>query len=209
MIEEKTDKRSLRQTILLVDFSENMKDTDFAPSRITCTLNYVLKMIDKFVENNPLSEMSILLLRDLKSICLKNFKENFFKAKTVIKKMVKENTDNEDFNLHATLKMTTIKENEPKGQISILNGLTMAKDLFSNSPLYYHKEVYLITSSVNSIDSDDFFNIIDWYKSQKIRISIISLSCNNFLYKKIIESCNGKIVFPSKKDDFEDYIFVY
>jgi transcription initiation factor TFIIH subunit 2 len=207
-MDEKSDKKSLRRTILLIDFSENMKDGDLSPNRIVCTMNYIQKMVDKYIENNPLSEMAILLLQDLKCKTLKKFEDSFTDVKKSLAGIINDNTETEDFNIHNTLKMTRVKENEPQGQISIMKGLVKSKKLFQKSPLYFHKEIYFITASVNSNDSEDYQETINWFGKEKIRISIISLSCDTFFYSKIVKKCQGKIVFPSKQDDFEDYIFV-
>lgn len=35
------DKKSLRQTALIVDFSENLNDTDYRPSRLVCLIDFL------------------------------------------------------------------------------------------------------------------------------------------------------------------------
>ena len=35
------DKKSLRQTAILLDFSENLNDTDYRPTRLVCVIDFL------------------------------------------------------------------------------------------------------------------------------------------------------------------------
>lgn len=59
-----SERKSLRQTLILQDFSEVMKDRDFVPNRAVCIMELILKLFEKYYENNPLSELAFGLLRN-------------------------------------------------------------------------------------------------------------------------------------------------
>ena len=164
-------------------------------------------MISEFEENNPLSQLAFILLRNEKVLTLKVFDESTDKLKKKISEIVTQYSDSQEFNLHNTLQMKTIGQDEPLGRISLLKGLNKCRELFLNSPMYYYKEVYTILSSSNTKDKSDIFVALDYFTKYKIRISILSLNCSLYLYEKIAETCDGKIVVPTNKEELEDYIF--
>jgi len=48
----------------MLDFSEVMKDWDLVPNRVICVLEIILKFLDKYAENNPLSEMAFGIMKN-------------------------------------------------------------------------------------------------------------------------------------------------
>ena len=164
-------------------------------------------MIDKYTENNPLSQLSFLLLRNRNVITLNDFAEPPEKTKTKLFSILKEHRNSEEFSLHNTLQMKTIGQNEPFGQISLLKGLQKAKSLFAGSPLYFHKEVYAVIGSSNTNDTEDIYSALDFFSRESIRVSIVSLNCSCYLFERIVELCNGRLAVPSNKETYEDYIF--
>ena len=70
--------------------------------------------------------MGFLLLRNLQVIQLKKFSEpNHFLKRKLDKYMLKTQS-NVGFNLHNTLNMQTVNDNDPFGQISLYKGLELA-----------------------------------------------------------------------------------
>ena len=112
---------------------------------------------------------------------LKYFSDSQIFINRKLKKIIKE-LSFDDFNLHSTLKMDSKKETEPLGEISIYEGLEKAKEIFKLSPLFYHKEIYMVLGSANSIDVGPIFELVSWFKEQNIRISIINVTCNTYLF---------------------------
>lgn len=62
MINQKKEFKSLRNTILILDYGEDMKQSDILPTRIIFTLKIIQKFIDKYKEKNPLSSLSLFFL---------------------------------------------------------------------------------------------------------------------------------------------------
>lgn len=164
-------------------------------------------MIAEYEENNPLSQLAFIFLRDKKATIIKHFDATLDNIKKKFTKIISQYQDNQEFNLHNTLQMKTRTENEPFGQISLVKGLQSCKQLFLDSPMYYYKEVYAILSSSNTIDGEDCYTILQYFKNHRIRISILSLNCSLYFYEKVVETCKGELAVPINKEEMENYIF--
>lgn len=164
-------------------------------------------MIDKYQENNPLSQLSFILMRNRGLLTLNTFNDSVNAVRDRFDRILDEHRLNQEFNLHNTLQMKSVSGNEPLGQISLLKGLHKCQELFETSPLYFYKEVYIVLSSSNTNDNEDIFSSLEYFKANSIRISIISLNCTCFLYEKIVDTCNGKLAVPANREELEDYIF--
>lgn len=164
-------------------------------------------MIDKYQENNPLSQLSFILMRNRGLSVLNTFNDSVNAVRDRFDKILDENRTSQEFNLHNTLQMKTISSNEPLGQISLLKALKKCQELYETSPLYFYKEIYIVLSSSNTNDNEDIYECLEYFRSNSVRISIISLNCTCYLYEKIADICYGKLVVPANREELEDYIF--
>lgn len=164
-------------------------------------------MIDKYQENNPLSQLSFIFMRNRGLSVLNTFNESVNAVRDRFDRILDEHRMNQEFNLHNTLQMKSVSGNEPLGQISLLKALKKCQEMFETSPLYFYKEIYVVLSSSNTNDNEDIFTSLEYFRANGIRISIISLNCTCYLYDKIVDTCNGKLVVPANREELEDYIF--
>jgi transcription initiation factor TFIIH subunit 2 len=65
IIKDKPIKRGIiRHTVLIIDCSRSMVDMDLRPNRLECTLDLVKEFITEYFDQNPLSLVMIIGIRD-------------------------------------------------------------------------------------------------------------------------------------------------
>lgn len=201
-------KKTLRHTILLLDYSRAIKEEDYRPNRQVSMLETVLKLIDKFEENNPLSLLSVYLLRDLRCTQMIDSSNSHEKKKEEIEKHLKNARSDDRFNFHSSLLIKKVTDFDPVGQISLYNGLQVARGIFEKTPMYYHREIVLVLSSTGTNDAKDIYELLEDLVNLKVKINIISMSGTNYLFKQVVKRTGGKLYLAGSKLEFEEQLFV-
>jgi len=57
----------MRYLYICVDFSAAMLTQEYSPTRVQATMAMVLKFVHKYFEQNPLSQLGIIMIRDKKA----------------------------------------------------------------------------------------------------------------------------------------------
>ena len=96
----------IRHMVLIVDLSTAMMEKDFRPTRHLVTLRYAADFIREFFEQNPISQIGIVGMRD------------------GIAERISEMSGNPVEHITALQKM---RQTEPKGSPSLQNALDMAR----------------------------------------------------------------------------------
>jgi transcription initiation factor TFIIH subunit 2 len=150
----------IRYVCLLLDQSDSMKDKDIRPSRGLATLDVAEEFVRRFFDQNPISNLGIVLARN---------------GKAEVFTPVSSNA-----NLHAAALLA--RKEEPKiefsGVFSLQNSLEICRTLLSPHavPAYGHKEVLIVSSALSTCDPGNIDATIALLKKEKIRVSSISLS---------------------------------
>ena len=53
----------LRNLVVVLDFSENVKSTDYMPTRLDFLKRYLQSFVREFFDDNPLSRMGLVIMR--------------------------------------------------------------------------------------------------------------------------------------------------
>ena len=96
----------IRHFILILDLSQPMVEKDLRPNRYLLTLRYAREFVVEFFEQNPISQLGILGLRDGLAIRISDMSGN----------------PTEHINA-----LETLRSQDPKGLPSLQNGLEMAQ----------------------------------------------------------------------------------
>jgi transcription initiation factor TFIIH subunit 2 len=97
----------IRHLILVIDMSFAMTEKDLLPNRYTITLNYAVDFVREYYEQNPISQLGIIGMRDGVAVRISDMSGN---PTDHIEKLRKWNTDR-----------------EPSGNPSLQNALEMCR----------------------------------------------------------------------------------
>lgn len=96
----------IRHLILVLDLSHSMSEKDLRPTRYLLTLKYAQDFVREFFEQNPISQLGILGLRDGLAVRVSDMSGNPAEHTSAIQEL---------------------RTQEPKGLPSLQNGLEMAR----------------------------------------------------------------------------------
>lgn len=96
----------IRHLILVLDLSHSMSEKDLRPTRYLLTLRYAQDFVREFFEQNPISQLGILGLRDGLAVRVSDMSGNPAEHTSAIQ---------------------GLRTQEPKGLPSLQNGLEMAR----------------------------------------------------------------------------------
>lgn len=96
----------IRHLILILDLSQSMSEKDLRPTRYLLTLRYAQEFVREFFEQNPISQLGVLGLRDGLALRVSDMSGNPTEHLTAIQ---------------------SLKSQDPKGLPSLQNGLEMAR----------------------------------------------------------------------------------
>ena len=84
----------MRELILLIDFSVQMKDDDidYKPNKAYYILENLKSFVHHFYEQNPLAKLSMILLRDERAEIISRLDNNPNSHYECLKKMIKSNS---------------------------------------------------------------------------------------------------------------------
>lgn len=152
----------IRYLTLIIDLSSSMKLTDMKPTRLAVTKVHLKKFIKDYFDQNPLSLISILTTSGGKSMIISYF----------------FNSPNEHIE---KLHDSKLSDGDP----SLQNALELSVNCFQEVPKYAYKEVLVISSSMITCDPGNIYDTMKLLKENSIKVSIISLSAEVFIFKKI------------------------
>eukprot|EP00730_Choanoeca_flexa_P012746 TRINITY_DN4577_c0_g1_i1.p1 TRINITY_DN4577_c0_g1~~TRINITY_DN4577_c0_g1_i1.p1 ORF type:complete len:400 (+),score=97.83 TRINITY_DN4577_c0_g1_i1:80-1279(+) len=183
----------MRHVVVCVDFSKAMKDDDLPPNRIECAANNLLQFINVFFDQNPISHLSLIEMKSGKAAIMTELNGNMAKHMRVLRQ-------------HA---FGTVESDKLKGEISLQNTMEVCIKLLNAMPTHATREVIIITSSLTSCDPGNVFETIQHVKSEKVRVSIISLSAQVKLHATIAEETGGSYNVVLDEHHFNDLLLAH
>uniref|UniRef100_A0A1I7VGJ0 Nucleolar protein 14 n=1 Tax=Loa loa TaxID=7209 RepID=A0A1I7VGJ0_LOALO len=160
----------MRYLYLVIDCSFSMADKSIPPSRLAVTIKALNQFLDKFSEQNPISQVGIVVCKDKRAECLIPLTGNV--------RLVKES-------------LSTITEVLCHGEFSLHNSLMAAIKSLHSYPGYASREVILIVASLSTCDPSNIFGTFELLKRYHIRCSVISLSAEVFIFRKLCSATSG------------------
>eukprot|EP00871_Galdieria_phlegrea_P000065 jgi/Galph1/1059/GphlegSOOS_G5764.1 len=170
-ITEQNVRRGLiRYVVLMIDLSVAAKETDLKPCRGEACLSCCEAFIRNYFDENPLSQLSLVFLRD-----------------GIAEKQTPMST-----NLRQPLE--ALKKAIDKGfwgVCSLQNGLEVAVSMLSSIPSYGSREIILLYNSLSSCDPGDIHETIDKVRQQKIRCSVVGTAAELYILRYLCSKTGG------------------
>lgn len=145
-------------------------EKDLRPTRYLLTINYTVMFIREYFEQNPISQLGILGLREGIAIPVSPMSGNPTDHINAVR------------NLRAT---------EPKGNPSLQNGLNMARAALHHTPSHGTREVVIVLGALLSSDPGDIHDTIKACIKDRIRVNIIGLAAQMHICAEICRKTNS------------------
>ena len=149
-----------------------MAEKDLRPTRYLLTLRYAQEFVTEFFEQNPISQLGIIGMRDGLAIRISDISGNP--------------------NEHVS-KLQELRTEEPKGQPSLQNALEMARAALFHAPTHTTREVLLVFGSLLSSDPGDIHVTISALVQSKIMVSVIGLAAQVAICHTLVTRTNPSV----------------
>lgn len=156
--------------ILILDMSLAMTEKDLKPSRYLLSLRYAQEFIREFFEQNPISQIGILGMREGVAV------------------RVSELSGNPADHIAA---LQALRTQEPKGNPSLQNALEMARASLFHTPTHGTREVVIIFGALLSSDPGDVHKTINTLVLDKIRVSVVGLAARMAVCSELCSKTHG------------------
>ncbi|GES65619.1 TFIIH basal transcription factor complex, subunit SSL1 [Aspergillus terreus] len=160
----------IRHLILILDLSLSMAEKDLRPTRYLLTLRYAQEFVREFFEQNPISQLGVLGLRDGLAVRISDMSGNPTEHISAIQ---------------------ALRDQDPKGLPSLQNGLEMARGALFHTPSHGTREIFVIFGSLLSSDPGDIHQTITTLINDKIRVGIVGLAAQVAICRELCAKTNG------------------
>ncbi|KAF2156174.1 TFIIH basal transcription factor complex, subunit SSL1 [Myriangium duriaei CBS 260.36] len=160
----------IRHTLLILDLSTAMAEKDLRPTRFLLTISYTIAFVTEFFEQNPISQLGILGMRDGVAVRISEMSGNPNDHITAVK---------------------ALRGTDPKGNPSLQNALEMARAALYHTPSHGTREVVIVLGALLSSDPGDIHDTIRSCVKDKIRVNIIGLAARMHICTEIVRRTNG------------------
>ncbi|OJD11499.1 hypothetical protein AJ78_07744 [Emergomyces pasteurianus Ep9510] len=163
----------IRHLILVLDLSSAMAEKDLRPTRYLLTLRYAQEFVLEFFEQNPISQLGLLGMRDGLAVRISDMSGN---------------------PTEHILAIQALRTKDPKGLPSLQNTLEMARGALFHTPTHGTREILIVFGALLSSDPGDIHQTITALITNKIRVSIIGLAAQ-------VAICNDLCTRTNNGDD--------
>lgn len=160
----------IRHLILVLDMSLAMNEKDLRPTRYLLTLLYTVAFIREYFEQNPISQLGIIGMRN------------------GVAERISDMSGNPTEHIAAVQKLRT---REPQGNPSLENALEMARAALFHAPSHGTREVLLVFGALHSSDPGDIHRTIDSLVADKIHASVIGLAAQVAVCSELVSKTNN------------------
>ncbi|KAL2863460.1 TFIIH/NER complex subunit SSL1 [Aspergillus lucknowensis] len=160
----------IRHVVLVLDLSQSMTEKDLRPTRYLLTLRYAQEFVREFFEQNPISQIGVLGLRDGLALRVSDMSGNPTEHISAIQ---------------------DLRSQDPKGLPSLQNGLEMARGALFHTPSHGTREILIIFGSLLSSDPGDIHQTITTLTDDKIRVGIVGLAAQVAICRELCAKTNG------------------
>ncbi len=161
----------IRYMVVAIDCSGSAAEKDYRPNRLTVVKDVLETFILEYFDQNPISQL-----------CLASIADRTAEAVTELSGNPKSHINR--------LRQITYTDSLP----SLFNTLQLAMDLLRHIPDYGHRELVIVYSSLSTTDPVGKETIEDQIQkmlANKVRVSIVCLSAEIYICKRIAEATGG------------------
>eukprot|EP00112_Aurelia_sp_Birch-Aquarium-sp1_P007555 Seg1823.9 transcript_id=Seg1823.9/GoldUCD/mRNA.D3Y31 product="General transcription factor IIH subunit 2" protein_id=Seg1823.9/GoldUCD/D3Y31 len=176
----------MRHLFIVMDMSESMKEGDLLrPSRIASTQKLLEKFLMEYFDQNPISQLGIINTKNKRAEKITDLSGNPKLHNSAIKEMISKGCS---------------------GEPSLQNSLELAVAVLKHLPNHASREILIIFGSLTTCDPGDINETIQTLKGLNISCSIIGLSAEIRICKKICEETQGAYGVILDEKHFQDLL---
>lgn len=149
-----------------------MVEKDLRPTRYLLTIRYTTEFVTEFFEQNPISQLGIIGMRDGLAVRISDISGN---------------------PIDHISNLQRLREQEPKGQPSLQNALDMARAALFHAPTHTTREVLLLFGSLLSSDPGDIHTTINALVQSHITCTVIGLAAQVAICRTIVDRTNPSL----------------
>lgn len=147
-----------------------MTEKDLRPTRHRLTIKYARDFVTEFFEQNPISQLGIVAMRDGVAMRISDMSGNPTEHKEKLEKWTDE---------------------DPQGNPSLQNALEMCRALLYNTPAHGTREVLIIYGALLTSDPKDIHTTIDSLIKNHTRVSMIGLAAHVHICAELCKRTNS------------------
>jgi transcription initiation factor TFIIH subunit 2 len=159
----------IRHMVLILDFSFAMVEKDLVPTRYLITLRYSVSFVHEYFEQNPISQLGIIGMRDGIAVRVSDMSGN-----------PAEHIE----------RLRALEKQDPQGNPSLQNALEMSRAMLYHTPSHGTREVLIIYGALLSSDPGDIHDTISSLITDRIRVSIIGLAAQVAICAELCSKTN-------------------
>ncbi|GMM30114.1 TFIIH/NER complex subunit [Martiniozyma asiatica (nom. inval.)] len=160
----------IRMMVLVLDYSAVMREKDFRPNRGSLTVTNAMDFIVEFFDQNPISQLSILIMRN------------------GVAQVVSDVSGNPNDHIEALRKL---KRMDPEGDPSIQNALEMSRSLLIHTASHCTREIVMVFGALFSSDPGNIHKTIDSLFKEKITVRVIGLTARVAICEELCRRTNS------------------
>ena len=162
----------IRHLIIVLDLSTAMAEKDLRPTRYLLTLRYAQEFIVEFFEQNPISQIALIGMRDGLAVRVSDM----------------SGSPNDHIS-----KLQELRKEDPLGQPSLQNALEMARGALFHAPSHTTREVLIVFGSLLSSDPGDIHTTITALVNAKITVNVIGLAAQVAVCHTLVARTNPAV----------------
>lgn len=147
-----------------------MAEKDLRPTRYLLTLRYAGEFVTEFFEQNPISQLGIIGMRD--GIAVR----------------VSDMSGNPAAHLESLKRLRTA---EPQGNPSLQNALEMARAALFHAPSHGTREALVVYGALLSSDPGDIHDTVSSLVTDRVRVSVVGLAAQVAICAELCSKTNA------------------
>ncbi|UKZ62883.1 uncharacterized protein TrAtP1_004115 [Trichoderma atroviride] len=160
----------IRHLVLVLDMSFAMAEKDLLPTRHRLTLSYAAAFVREYFEQNPISQLGIVGMRDGVAVRISDMGGN-----------PAEHLE----------RLRDLEGQDPQGNPSLQNALEMCRGALFHAPSHGTREVLIIYGALLSSDPGDIHDTIGNLIADRIRVSVVGLSAQVAICAELCSRTNA------------------
>lgn len=175
----------MRHVFLIIDMSSAMSDPDLKPNRLATSIKLLENFVEEYFDQNPISQLGIIVTRNKRA------------------EKITELGGNPRRHIAS---LQNISKKPCQGEPSLQNSLDMAAQTLKHMPSHASREILIIFGSLTTCDPGDVLATIKMLKDNAIRCSVIGLSAEVRVCKKLSHDTQGDYNVILDEPHFKDLL---
>lgn len=176
----------IRYLQLVIDLSRAASLTDMRPVRSAVMFSAARQFIRAFLDENPLSQLGIIVLRN-----------------GVAERLTELSSSPE-------MHIEKLKQSlDSMGAASIQNGLDLAVESLGRIPPYGYREILILLAALSTCDPGNILDSIKAAKAAKVRISVVGLAAEMHVCRVAVTETGGSYDIATSESNLEEVMVAH